>query len=218
MKPLDYYAELLSYTLYLTLKEEDFSFEEISENFKKLIERSRHLAEQNNFTQWKEYFFPIAAFIDEKILCSNLKDKHKWIKNKLQKVFFNTDKAGEEFFQRLNELSNEQQELRKLYELTLALGFKGKYYDSSEQGKLEDLKYSNLKKITSNPKLNLPKALFTSSYEDPTISQKRKLKKWSHKSWKVWALIILPALTLIGMYLLYTYELKALVENYFKGI
>lgn len=218
MKNFNYYAELLSYTLYLTSREEEFSFDEISENYKKLISRSQELAEKNNFTDWKEYFFPIAAFIYEQILCSNLKDKSKWVKNKLQKTFFNTDQAGEEFFQKLENIPDEQKDLRILYELCLALGFKGKYYDSITEGKLEDIKYSNLKKLTSNPNLSLPQSLFTSSYEKNTARQKRNFTPWKGNSWKTWIIIILPLIILIGLYLFYSYELNLLIDNYFKGI
>lgn len=218
MKPINYYAELLSYTLYLVSQKEPFSFEEINENYQKLISRSQEMAQKQNFQKWNEYFFPIAAFIDEKILCSNLKEKNKWVKNKLQKTFFNTDKAGEEFFDRLEKLTDEQKDLRMVYDLCLVLGFKGKYYSPSEQGKLEDQKYSNLKKITSHTELKLPKTFFTSSYEKNDTRKKRNLKPWPRRSWKMWLIIILPILTFIGLYLVYSYQLNLFVSNYFKGI
>ena len=90
--------------------------------------------------------FAICAFIDEKILASDWKDKEKWSKKPLQKIYFDTNKAGELFFSKLDELNeniDEQQQVREVYLYCLVQGFSGCYFSLGEQSLLQELIQSN---------------------------------------------------------------------------
>jgi len=61
----------------------------------------------------------------------------------LQRLLFNSDNAGTEFFQHLSRIPAADNEVREVYWYALLLGFKGQYYfengDAGELGKLKDL-------------------------------------------------------------------------------
>jgi type VI secretion system protein ImpK len=91
--------------------------------------------------------YAVIAFIDEAILSSTWQHKDKWKKELLQMKFYQTVKAGEEFFHKLNMLSSMEsvdKEIREVYYYCLMLGFCGKYFDPADQHKLAELKNTNL--------------------------------------------------------------------------
>ncbi len=74
--------------------------------------------------------FALVAFIDETIISSEWGGKDTWLAKPLQLEFFNRYDAGEEFFNRLEQLRQRphyKSNLLEIYYLCLALGFKGKY-------------------------------------------------------------------------------------------
>lgn len=78
--------------------------------------------------QWA--IFALVAFIDETIISSEWGGKEGWLAKPLQLEFFNRYDAGEEFFNRLEQLRQRphyKAPLLEIYYLCLALGFKGKY-------------------------------------------------------------------------------------------
>lgn len=91
--------------------------------------------------------YAVIAFIDEAMLSSTWQHKDKWKKELLQMKFYQTVKAGEEFFNKLNALSSMEsvdKEIREVYYYCLMLGFCGKYFSPADQHKLDELKNTNL--------------------------------------------------------------------------
>lgn len=84
--------------------------------------------------------FAVAAWIDE-IMARN----PVWLTGSipLQVTMFNTNNAGNEFFQHLSALKQDQDEVREVYYHALLCGFVGQYYyengDTGELGKLKEL-------------------------------------------------------------------------------
>lgn len=85
--------------------------------------------------------FAAAAWIDE-IMARN----PAWLvagTPPLQVVMFNTNNAGNEFFQHLSNLKQDQDEVREVYYHAILCGFVGQYYyengDTGELGKLKEL-------------------------------------------------------------------------------
>ena len=90
--------------------------------------------------------FPVVAFIDELLLCSDWIFKNEWKVNPLQRVYFNTTNAGAEYYQRLSELNKfgPDKDVREVYALTLGLGFRGKYFRGEDRKQYEEIKAFNL--------------------------------------------------------------------------
>jgi type VI secretion system protein ImpK len=97
--------------------------------FLDLFERQAQKA-NHSIDSIQQVKFALAAFIDETIITSDWGNKDSWFENPLQLQLFNRFDAGDEFFDRLNELRRQPYdsiEILEVYYLCLVLGFKGKY-------------------------------------------------------------------------------------------
>jgi type VI secretion system protein ImpK len=91
-----------------------------------------HQAKRHNFdtADIQKIKYALVAFIDETIIASDWSQKQNWLANPLQLQLYNRFDAGEEFFQRVEELRGRIQfnvQVLEVYYLCLVLGFKGKY-------------------------------------------------------------------------------------------
>jgi type IV/VI secretion system ImpK/VasF family protein len=75
----------------------------------------------------EEARFAMVAFADEMILRSNWSGREEWLASLLQLHLFRTNRAGDEFYQHLQNLRPDQSHAREAYFLSLALGFEGAY-------------------------------------------------------------------------------------------
>ncbi|MCF6775348.1 DotU family type IV/VI secretion system protein [Thiotrichales bacterium 19X7-9] len=82
--------------------------------------------------EYQESLFAICAWFDEIVLCSNWKEKLKWKKAMLQQKYFNTTRAGEIFFEKLDTIPPGEIDLIEIYFYCLKLGFKGKYHRAQD--------------------------------------------------------------------------------------
>ncbi len=74
--------------------------------------------------------FALIAFLDETIIASGWIHKDVWLTKPLQLEFFNRFDAGQEFYNRLENLRQRAHyhgDLLEIYYFCMALGFKGKY-------------------------------------------------------------------------------------------
>jgi len=117
--------------------------------------------------------FAVCAWIDEAILNSSWNQKMLWQREQLQRFFYGTTEAGEEFFERLNTLGPHQREVREVYFLCLALGFSGRYSHPGDEPLLEHLKTSNLRLLVGSS-VGIPslggKELFPEAYPTETMT------------------------------------------------
>ena len=96
--------------------------------------------------------FALVAFIDETILGSEWRGKDSWLAQPLQMEWFNRFDAGDEFYNRLQELRQRtahNAEVVEVFYLCLALGFRGKFQFSLDKLDpfIEDL-YNELRRAT----------------------------------------------------------------------
>ena len=219
MRLLDCFTELITYTGYLikNTQENPFSYEDVAKNYDVLVSRAQECGKACGFdeAEWQDGFFPVCAWVDESILCSNWEWKEKWAVSQLQKQYFNTTAAGDEFYNRLENLDDEARTIREVYEFCLALGFKGRYYQASDKGRLEDIRYTNLKHITENTDFLFPEELFPDAYESALASKKRKRKKWRGVSGFSILVIILPIILFGSLFFLFETLLSKKVAAYF---
>ncbi|GAW67107.1 type VI secretion system protein ImpK [Geoanaerobacter pelophilus] len=94
--------------------------------------------------------FAVCAWVDETLLASDWREKQLWQREQLQRLYYRTTEAGVELFERLQELGA-RGEVREVYYLCLALGFKGRYIGPGDEARLEHLKQENLKLLLGTP-------------------------------------------------------------------
>ncbi|UCF63198.1 MAG: type IVB secretion system protein IcmH/DotU [bacterium] len=104
----------------------------LRERILNLLDKIEHQAKKNNYdsADIQKVKFALVAFIDETIIASQWNEKQNWLSNPLQLQLYNRFDAGEEFFQRLEELRGRihfNAEVLEIFYLCLVLGFKGKY-------------------------------------------------------------------------------------------
>ena len=144
---LHHFTPLFSYGLAL---DEKVSANQASEPAASVIARSRELidrakaaslADGKRPEQVDGAAFAVVAWIDE-IMARN----PTWLVSgapPLQVTMFNTNNAGNEFFQHLSALKQDQDEVREVYYHAILCGFVGQYYyenaDTGELGKLKEL-------------------------------------------------------------------------------
>jgi len=123
-------------------------YEEIRHRFEALLEKAVQCATEQGYDNelCLQAKFPVAAYVDEQILCSHWEHKPDWQKNPLQKHYFGTTNAGAQFYERLGELSKKGNdlELREVFALCLGMGFRGRYFALEDQQQYEKIKEFNL--------------------------------------------------------------------------
>ncbi len=214
-KLVDCFMEIFSYTLYLLkdIKGGDLpDFEKVKEDYNHLFERSARMASQYGFSRvrWKKGCFPVCAFVDEKILCSSWSEKGRWLNYQLQRKFFNTTNAGEEFFQKMQKLGDDEKDVREVYSYCLAFGFTGRYYAPEDEERLQEIRTENfLKYFEEDEEVGLPETIFPRAYSKG-VSPKRTM--FSFRSNVATLLFVLIP---IGVGLLY-WILKMRLDELFK--
>ncbi len=97
--------------------------------FRDFETRALRLGNSQGDTQAAKY--ALSALVDESILLSDLPLKDEWMGLPLQQLYFDDVSAGEEFYNRLEQLRLQRGErtvqVLEVYHLCLAFGFKGKY-------------------------------------------------------------------------------------------
>lgn len=220
----DCFLELIAYVVYFrkTASMKQMPYEQVKTNILRLLSQSEQGIEKGHFAKedYDQARFAVCAWVDETILASNWDQKSKWQRELLQRIYFNTTEAGEEFFERLNNLGPHQKEVREVYYLCLSLGFKGRYFKPGDDFMLDQLKTSNLKFLMGGagglPSLETSE-LFPESYpqEKAQIApQKRKL------SFSVFTILGIAApVALFGLlFLIYYLTLGSIGENILKNI
>ncbi len=93
--------------------------------------------------------YAVIAFLDEMILQSGWDQKNQWASHLLQYKYFQTQVAGEEFFQHLTALRRAfplNTDLLEVFHACLVLGFEGKFKLEGRE-KLKDLNHDLFREI-----------------------------------------------------------------------
>ena len=155
MRLMDCYIELIAYVSYLlkSAATSHASLEQVKTDINQLIAKCDDNFHKSRLPQ-EDYDlsrFAIFAWIDEAILSSSWQEKGKWQSEQLQRTYYQTTDGGELFFDKLNQLTPQQEQVREVYYLCLSLGFSGRYCNPGDEFLLEQLKNSNLKLLGGSP-------------------------------------------------------------------
>src|SRR6056297_3241785 len=206
---IDCFMEIIGYTRYLLeqLESAPPAFESIRNHYKNLLDRSRDKARQAKLStvEWKKGCFPVCAWVDEVLLCSNWAEKDKWRSHQLQLRYFKTTNAGEDFFHRLERMKDRENDIREVYLYCLSLGFKGKFYNEEDELSLAEIKTDTLLKLfPEDEAMSLPNSLFPEAY----MQQKAQKKGWKKGVSPVFLMImIIPPALLAALYILFSIHL-----------
>jgi len=151
MRLVDFYIDALLTTRSLVpmlAVETGQDAESIRNKLISLLEQAQQQVADNSYSayQAEAALFPVVAYIDEMILTSGWNEKSSWQQNPLQRHFFDTMNAGQEFYERLNKLNRqgEDRSIREVFLLCLGIGYKGQYFMPEDRPKLEEVRVFNL--------------------------------------------------------------------------
>lgn len=94
---------------------------------------------------YRQVRYPLAVFADEVILSSQWKHARGWENELLEMKFFNSNVAGDRFFEMAGKLDNAPRDVTAVFYFCLALGFRGHF--SQDDPKLNQLKANLLSKL-----------------------------------------------------------------------
>ena len=214
MRLSDCFMELIAYTCFLLQNNgvNDVDYERVKADIDRLIVNSRDCAINSGFSQedYELAKFAVCAWIDERVLESHWSHKHLWQREQLQRRYFNTTNAGEEFFEKMNSLGPHQLDVREVYYLCLCLGFLGRYCQEGDDQLLEQVKMSNLKLLTGST-VSIPsigqQTLFPEAYPAESFSLSTSKTKRTYPIGKFVALVVPVALFGL-LYVIYSFILN----------
>ncbi|GEM_PF-385557 len=249
----DCFLELFTYIRLLTNAPEltgsaenaGADYEQVREDVRKLITRMDDRSDRIDIPEslYDDARFAVFAWADEAVLLSDWSGVREWLKLPLQREFYGTANAGEEFFARLDSLLNRSQgpvdrsifadmekggevaangngngiaEALEVYALCLSLGYTGKYFSDSGEERLKELRRECVERISGNIGGGLEEEgpAFPQSYGTGEAAQR---KCCYGRVFDPVSLIffILPVLVAGGMYLAYKILLEHSLQLWF---
>lgn len=218
----DCFIQLLAYVAYFlkTVARRQPPYEQVKADILRLLGQSESYVKKGVFGQ-EDYNlarFAVCAWVDEAILNSSWAQKSQWQKEQLQRLFYRTTEAGEEFFEKVNSLGLQQREVREVYYLCLALGFTGRFINPGDETLLDQLKSSNLK-ILLGSSVGIPSLentqLFPEAYPLQKEAQGYAKPKWQFPILTIVALVG-PVVFFGLLYFVYRFTLSGMAENILK--
>lgn len=154
MRLSDCFMAIMAYTSFVVRSDTGASmpYDQVRANMQRLVAQSEGCLEQGRFTpeDFNAARFAVFAWVDETILSSQWEGRQQWMREQLQRQYYQTAESGELFFERLNGLGPHQRDVREVYYLCLSLGFSGQYCNEGDDFLLDQLKTSNLKLLTGS--------------------------------------------------------------------
>ena len=144
------FVDVIAYVVYFlkTASKRQSPYDQVRARILQLISESQKRSVDFVPQDYDQARFAICAWIDEAVMNSSWNERSAWQREPLQLKFYQTTNAGELFFERLNILAAHQNDVREVYYLCLAMGFKGRYGNVEDGFLLDQLKSSNLKVLT----------------------------------------------------------------------
>lgn len=220
----DCFIKILAYVTYFlgSVETRQPDHAQVKADLHRLLQESEALFTQGSFPldDYDLARFAVCALVDEVLLKSSWQHRTLWLKDQLQRRYYNTTDAGEEFFARLSSLGLHQRGVREVYYLCLALGFSGRYCHPGDEYQLEQLKTSNLKLLLGSS-VGLPSLertdLFPEAYPNgPADSGHKKARRGSRLVTGI--CLAGPVLLFSLLYLVYRFTLGGVGENFLKSV
>ena len=173
---------------------------------------------------YKEAQYIMAALADEIFLNMDWEGREAWKSGLLEFKLFGTHVAGELFFQKLDKLLTDRDpafvEIAALYLQVLSLGFRGKFRDMDDEGKLDYYRRQLFSFIFhKNPDLlNMDRLLYPEAYAH-TLAEGEGKKLPYAKRWII-VLVLLVFAFLVASHAIWahvTEDLKQVIQQLLGG-
>lgn len=219
MRLSDCFIKLIAYVAYLTKSyaERQLTFARVNADIQRLITESEAVFNEGGFSR-EDYDlarFAVFAWVDERLLSSEWPGKTEWMRDQLQRRYFQTTEAGEQFFQKLNTIGPHQRDVREVYYICLAMGFAGQYCNEGDDYLLEQLKISNLK-VLAGGSMGAPaldgQNLFPGAYSDEQ-DLRSTTRKGGRFSMAYLIGAVTPVILLGAMFFIYQFILKNISQT-----
>lgn len=158
--------------------------------------------------------FAVVAFIDELLMSSDWQEAQQWGGQLLQKSYYGTANAGQEFFEQLNSLTlidPADQDVREIYYYCLALGFCGRFFAPEDRSRLDSLRLENFELLAQGQKhpWDHPETLLTPEAYPPAPAGSPQYRRFSYLPLYLGA----PLLVVLLAYGLMRVEVLALAQR-----
>src|SRR4030042_1007066 len=208
----DAFMELVAYVVYFvkTVGAKQPPYEQAKADILRFLTQSENVVKRGLFTQ-EDYDlgrFMICAWVDEAILNSSVNQKGQWQREQLQRLYYHTLDAGEEAFERLNGLGLHQREVREVYYLCLALGFKGRFHHPGDEYLLGS--------SVGLPSLERAE-LFPEAYPVEAVELGVQKQKFRLSPFTI-ACLAGPVILFGLLFLIYQFALSGVGENFLKAV
>ncbi len=223
MRVIDCFLEIFAYVSYLVDGRDSTgapSFELVQQDLGQLMQGADETSAAAKLApeDFQSAKFAVCAWVDEVILTSTWAGRNAWLREPLQRRYFETANAGEEFLARLQQMGPDKKEVREVYLMCLALGFTGPYYQDP-QGQLEKIKQDNLRLMLGEnfESRDLSKErLFPGSYPSVGKLTKRN-QQWGKRSVLIMGLAAASPIFVAVLYFMYRLTLNQAVADFFKS-
>lgn len=198
MRLIECFSSLISFALYQQQNSvSEQNRKTISGQFRDFIDKSRQTSIQQGFTEYQfdQALFAVVAWIDEQQLNGD-GSTVGWVHFLLQKQLFNTTNAGDEFYQRIGDISQDLPVL-EVYQYCFALGFRGRLYDDESFQEYYRGIFGAEQNIFDS---SLPEPLFPGG--QITTGKKRSGVKWFSSVSSAFIMLLISVTLLGGLYFL----------------
>lgn len=220
----DCFMKIFAYVSYLIATPEAGKpgYEQVKVDVLRLIAESETLFAHGGFLRddYDSARFAVCAWVDEALLNSPWAERNRWLEDQLQRRYYHTTDAGEEFFCRLNALGLHQREVREVFYLCLAIGFTGRYCHPGDEYQLEQVKTSNLKLLLGSS-VGLPSLERTDLFPEAHPSGSPEgTKQRIGRGNRITLCICLatPVLLFCLLFLIYRFTLGGVGDNFLRTV
>lgn len=220
----DCFMETIAYVVYFlrTSNIKQQPFEQVRADIMRFLSHSEECVKKGAVSNddYDPARFAVCAWIDEAVLHSNWNHKQTWQKEQLQRFYYQTSEAGEEFFERLNKLGIHQRDLREIYYLCLVLGFRGRFINPGDEHLLDQLKASNLKLLMGSS-VGIPSLeradLFPDAYPAEAVEIAAQKPRFTFSAFTI-ACLAGPVILFGVLFLIYRFVLSGVGENFLSVV
>lgn len=216
MKLSDYFIPLIAFVKSFE-RGDNRAAQELSDEIDSLIHQAQGKALKDGveLASFQAAMYPVLAWADERISRHHKwDDEHAWQRFLLQRRYFKTGMAGREFFDRLQQLDEDDVQVREVYVMCLCLGFLGRYSmvpNSAELAALRVDQYQVLQRADKSLSDADRSVLFPQAYglTPAPAGRARSHSTVSRRRWSRLLFFIVPPLVV----LLLAYGLHALLTE-----
>lgn len=177
--------------------------ERLSAELIELLDQACNRAREHQFAEAeiREALFAMVAWIDESAMSRNWPGAEAWRRAPMQRHYFSTNRAGVEFFQRLEGLPEAAQGAREVFGVVLLSGFQGRFA-TRPGGELANYRRQLLERIVQDNKMP-PLDAFSHLFPQPQndLPPRAMHLRRGLPGISLFLLIALPLLALGALYL-----------------